>query len=220
LWREFFNVHRPCRGEREGVLRLSVECPVLAPELILGQSVAIAGVCLTVVSLHGGVFDVEIMPETIATTRFSSLKQGTRVNLERAMTLGGRLDGHLVQGHADGTAVLEKLTDQGRTKEARFRASRDLLRKNAMRYIVAKGSVAVDGVSLTVIDVDSEGFSVGLIPATLEHTTLGLIRPRDVVNVETDIIGKYVERLLGSWLGGSPANPVKLTLEGLCKLGY
>ena len=205
--------------EGEGVIRLSVECATLAPELVLGQSVAVSGICLTVVASRGGVFDVEMMPETVARTRFSSVNRGARVNLERAMKLGHRLDGHLVQGHVDGTATLEKLSGPTRTKEARFRASKDL--KDAMRYIVARGSVAVDGVSLTVTGADSECFSVGLIPATLENSTLGLTKPGDAVNVETDIIGKYVERLMSRRLGASkPASSGGLTLEEMYDLGY
>ncbi|MDR2528872.1 MAG: riboflavin synthase [Synergistaceae bacterium] len=204
----------------ERVLRLSIESLELVPELALGQSVSVGGVCLTVIALRGGAFDVEMMPETASRTRLSSLTRGRRVNLERAMTLGGRLDGHLVLGHVDGTASLENLSGPPRTKEARFRASKGL--KSSMRYVVAKGSVAVDGVSLTVIEADGEGFSVGLIPATLESTALGLLGPGDFVNVETDIVGKYVERLLnplpdkvasGSKAGG-------LTLEEMYQLGY
>ncbi|MDR2178720.1 MAG: riboflavin synthase [Synergistaceae bacterium] len=201
------------------VFRLSIECPKIAPELVLGQSVAVSGACLSVMALRGSVFDAEMMPETARRTRFSALARGSRVNLERAVKLGDRLDGHLVQGHVDGTAVLEKLSGPARTKEARFRALKDL--KNAMRYVVAKGSVAVDGVSLTVIDADSEGFSVGLIPTTLENCTLGQIKPGDLVNIETDIVGKYVERLLNPEpaLTRSQASG-KLTLEEMYELGY
>jgi riboflavin synthase len=168
----------------ESVFRLSVEWPGVdkadkkVPELTFGQSVSVSGACLTVVGLSGtvigagsGAFDVEMMPETFARTRFSSLTRGSRVNLERAMRLDGRLEGHLVLGHVDGTATLEKLTGSGRVKTAWFHAPESM-----MRYIVAKGSIAVDGVSLTVIDAGEAGknaFSVGLIPATLENSTLG-----------------------------------------------
>jgi riboflavin synthase len=200
------------------VFRLSIECPKIAPELALGQSVSISGACLSVVALKGSVFDVEMMPETVGRTRFPALTAGSRVNLERAMKLGGRLDGHLVLGHVDGTATLEKLSGLARTREARFRSS-----KGVMRYVVAKGSIAVDGVSLTVIDADSQSFSVGLIPTTLDSCTLGQLQPGDVVNIETDIVGKYVERLLSSEPENSPAGPKapsKLTLEEMYELGY
>jgi riboflavin synthase len=210
------------------VFRVSVECPEIASELVFGQSVAVSGACLTVVETRGreNAFDVEMMPETAERTCFSSLSRGSRVNLERAVALGGRLDGHLVLGHVDGTATLEKLSGSDSAKTAWFRTER-----NVARYIVEKGSVAIDGVSLTVIDVNTSAgaeravFSVGLIPATLESCTLGRLRPGDKVNVETDIIGKYVERLL------RPREPGKvvekpgggtggLTPKELCEFGY
>ena len=203
-------------SKTESVFRLSVECHKIVPELAFGQSVSVSGACLTVVSAGNGVFDVEMMPETFARTRFSSLTKGNRVNLERAMRLDGRLEGHLVLGHVDGTATLEKLTGPARTKMALFRASEEMT-----RYIVGKGSIAVDGVSLTVIDAGKDSFSVGLIPATLENSTLGQLKPGDPVNIETDIVGKYVERLLGFKPAGSGASPFgALTLEELCELGY
>ena len=203
----------------ESVFRLSIEWPKIVPELTLGQSVAVSGACLTVVSAGGGVFDVEMMPETFSRTRFPSLTRGSGVNLERAMRLDGRLEGHLVLGHVDGTATLEKLTGPARTKTAWFRASEEVT-----RHIAGKGSITVDGVSLTVIDAEKGSFSVGLIPATLENTTLSQLRLGDEVNIETDIVGKYVERLLKErtpkerTLGASPRGV--LTLEGLCELGY
>jgi len=200
----------------EGVFRLSVECPEIVPELTFGQSVSVSGVCLTVVSAGSVAFDVELMPETIARTRFSSLTKGSRVNLERAMRLDGRLEGHLVLGHVDGTGKLEKLTGPSDAKTAWFGVPEDM-----MRHIVVKGSIAVDGVSLTVIDAEKGAFSVGLIPATLENSTLGLLRRGDVVNIETDIVGKYVERMLGRRMPGlKSAAPGVLTLEELNELGY
>ncbi|MCL2009560.1 MAG: riboflavin synthase [Synergistaceae bacterium] len=202
-------------SKTESVFRLSVECPAIAPELKFGQSVAVCGACLTVVSAGGGVFAVEMMPETYARTRFSGLTRGSRVNLERAMRLDGRLEGHLVLGHVDGTAALEKLKGPPDTKTAWFRAPESLT-----RHIVGKGSIAVDGVSLTVIDAEKDSFSVGLIPVTLENSTLGLLKPGDAVNIETDIVGKYVERLLKRGVPDRGAASAALTLEGLCELGY
>ena len=189
---------------------LSIECPALASELVLGQSVAVSGACLSVVALHGDVFDVEMMPETAERTWFADLRPGTLVNLERAMALGDRLDGHLVLGHVDGTAVLKRLSGTGRTRVACFGAGPPLL-----RGIVPKGSVAIDGVSLTVIGVSASDFSVGLIPTTLESCTLGRMAVGTVVNLETDILGKYVERLLGSRGSG-----MRLSMEELRGLGY
>lgn len=191
------------------VFRLSIECPWLAQELVYGQSVAVNGVCLSVVALRGNIFDIEMMPETASRTRFASLARGTRVNLERAMKMGGRLDGHLVLGHVDGTATVTSLSGSSQTRKAWFETTKEL-----MRTIVSKGSVAIDGISLTVIDADEKIFSVGLIPATLEGCTLGQLQTGDIVNVETDIVGKYVERLLGQRASG------KLTLEELGNLGY
>ena len=205
----------------DSVSRISVECPEIAPELTFGQSMSVGGVCLTVVGTGARAFDVEVMPETLARTRLSSLTRGSRVNLERAMRIDGRLEGHLVLGHVDGTATLEKLQGPPNTKTAWFRAPETM-----GRHIVGKGSIAVDGVSLTVIDVENavnncSVFSVGLIPATLKNTTLGQLRPGDQVNIETDIIGKYVERLLSerTFDLGTAASKT-MTLEELSMLGY
>ena len=189
---------------------LSIECPKIAPQLTLGQSVAVSGACLSVTALRGDAFDVEMMPETAERTWFRALRPGTEVNLERAMRLGDRLDGHLVLGHVDGTAVLREVTREGEARRAVFRADPELL-----RGIVPKGSVALDGVSLTVIDALETEFSVGLIPTTLRSCTLGAARVGSVVNLETDILGKYTERLLRGSLGGKG-----LTMEELRGLGY
>ena len=200
----------------ESVFRLSVECAEIVPELALGQSVSVSGACLTVVGTGSSAFDVEIMPETLAKTCFSTLTRGSRVNLERAMKLNGRLEGHLVLGHVDGTATLEKLTGSVQTRTAKFRTAESMT-----CYIVGKGSIAVDGVSLTVIDAEKDFFSVGLISATLKNSTLGQLRPGDAVNIETDIVGKYVERLLSSRREAPDASTFgALTLEELCELGY
>ena len=211
------------RGFRktESVYRFSVECPEIVQELTVGQSVSVSGACLTVVSAAGRVFDVEMMPETFARTRFPTLTRGSSVNLERAMRLSDRLEGHLVLGHVDGTAKLEKLTGEADTKVALFSVPEGM-----MRYIVSKGSITVDGVSLTVIETEESSFSVGLIPATLKSSTLGQLSPGDQVNIETDILGKYVARLLGELMskgrkaGSRPAAPRVLTLEELSELGY
>ena len=161
-------------------------------ELVIGQSVSVSGACLTVTRKSGSIFDVEMMRETFMRTWFGkNLRSGTRVNLERAMRLTDRLDGHLVLGHVDGVAVLKEI--RGReTKEAVFVPDD----KSLLKGIVEKGSVCIDGVSLTVIDAGSSSFSVGLIPATLEATTLGDLKSGSMINLETDILGKYVERLM------------------------
>lgn len=176
---------------------LSIEAGDFSGELIKGQSVSVSGACLTVIRSDKNSFDVQMMRETFNRTWFSkSLRTGTKLNLERAMKLTDRLDGHLVLGHVDGIA---KLTDlKGNlTKEAVF-APED---KNLLRGIVEKGSVAIDGISLTVINVNEKNFSVGLIPETLSQTTLGNLKPGSFINLETDILGKYVARLTGYNLG-------------------
>ena len=166
-------------------------------ELVMGQSVSVSGACLTVTRNDSRSFDVEMMRETWKRTWFGrGLHAGTRVNLERAMRLTDKLDGHLVLGHVDGVAVLREVRGT-ETKEAVF-VPED---KELLRGIVEKGSVAVDGVSLTVIDAGERSFSVGLIPATLEATTLGGLRAGSMVNLETDILGKYVARLSGGVKG-------------------
>ena len=172
---------------------LSIEAENFSGELIKGQSVSVSGACLTVIRNDNKSFDVQMMRETFNRTWFSkSLRTGTKLNLERAMRLTDRLDGHLVLGHVDGVAKLIDLKGTA-TKEAFF-APED---KNLLRGIVEKGSVAIDGISLTVINVNEKNFSVGLIPETLSQTTLGDLRQGSFINLETDILGKYVARLTG-----------------------
>ena len=162
-------------------------------ELHVGQSVSVSGACLTVTRNDQRSFDVEMMSETFKRTWFCrSLRTGTRVNLERALRLTDRLDGHLVLGHVDGIATLRELRGTD-TREAVFIPDD----KDLLRGIVNKGSVCIDGVSLTVINAGDKSFSVGLIPATLSATTLGGLKSGSVINLETDILGKYVARLSG-----------------------
>lgn len=170
---------------------LSIGAEKYSGELVIGQSVSVSGACLTVTRTSGSIFEVQMMIETFRRTWFGrSLRSGTRVNLERAMRLTDRLDGHLVLGHVDGIATLKEI--RGReTKEAIFVPDD----KTLLKGIVEKGSVAIDGVSLTVIDANDRNFSVGLIPATLEATTLGDLKSGSMINLETDILGKYVARL-------------------------
>ncbi|MBQ3586136.1 MAG: riboflavin synthase, partial [Synergistaceae bacterium] len=160
-------------------------------ELSVGQSVSVSGACLTVTRNDSHTFDVEMMKETFSRTWFGrGIRPGVRVNLERAMRLTDRLDGHLVLGHVDGVATLKEIRGT-ETKEAVFVPENPEL----LRGIVEKGSVAVDGISLTVIDAGNVSFSVGIIPATLSLTTLGGLKAGGIINLETDILGKYVARL-------------------------
>ncbi len=166
----------------------------------LGDSIAVNGVCLTVTDQAPELFAVHVSAETVQRTTFAHLRPGAVVNLERALAVGGRLNGHLVQGHVDGVGWVERLTPRGRSLEIGFRVPAAV-----GRYIVAKGSIAVDGVSLTVNTVAESGgvtrFSVNIIPHTQQKTTLALLRVNRTVNIETDLLGRYVERLLGSGVG-------------------
>jgi len=158
----------------------------------VGDSIAVNGVCLTVVSLGNHGFSVNVMPETLRCTNLGRLRYSDQVNLERALVLGGRLGGHLVLGHVDDTGEVVDVTYEEATRIMRISASAEL-----MPYIVDKGFIAVDGVSLTIVDLDKFSFVVSLVSYTLENTTLGRKRPGDVVNLEADIIAKYVENLKG-----------------------
>lgn len=170
---------------------LSLRAPLFAGELVPGQSVAVCGACLTVTALEGEIFSVDVMPETLKKTKLRSLRPGARVNLERALRADGRLDGHIVTGHIDGVVPVREIS-RGRDG---FLLTFTLEEETAS-LVVLRGSVAVDGVSLTVARLAGSSCTVGLIPATLEATTLGDLRPGDEVNIETDILGKYVRRLL------------------------
>jgi riboflavin synthase len=161
-------------------------------EIALGDSIAISGACLTVTSKGAGRFTSDVSPETLARTTLGRKRPGDRVNLERALALNGRLGGHLVYGHVDGTGILKESKASGDGRVFHIRAD-----ANIMKYLVIKGSVAIDGVSLTVSAIRTDGFEVALIPLTLEWTTFGNLVPGDQVNIETDIIGKYVHKFMG-----------------------
>ena len=155
-----------------------------------GDSMAVNGVCLTVTALSPDSFAVEVMPETLRRTNLGALRSGDGVNLERPLAVGGRFGGHFVQGHVDGVGRVRSVMLQGEALLLKFEALPEI-----MRYVVEKGFIAVDGVSLTVVKCNSTSFGVSLVRYTLENTTLGVRRPGDTVNLEVDIIAKYVERL-------------------------
>jgi len=171
--------------------RLVVGARTVLSDLKVGDSIAVNGACLTVVDRDDRGFTVEVSPETRRRTNLGLLRPGDRVNLERAVPAGGRLGGHLVQGHVEATARILSVEPDGEAVNVRFSVPPGLA-----RYIVPKGFIAVDGVSLTVVDTDNETFSVMLIPFTRQNTALGGKGPGDLVNIETDIIGRYIERLL------------------------
>ena len=197
------------RGGRSAVLAISA--PLITTGLNIGDSVAVNGVCLTATAITGGSFSADAMPETLSRSTLGSLAPGSRVNLERAMAANGRFGGHIVSGHIDGTAKLTALRRDDNAIWCELAAEPRLL-----RYIIEKGSVAIDGVSLTVADLTPGGFAVSIIPHTAGMTTLGSRRVGDTLNLECDIIGKYVERLL------SPATPAEggVTAELLSKYGF
>lgn len=178
--------------------RLEVEASWLAGELRLGESVAVNGCCVTVAEPAAAGFAADLVAETLRRTALGGLAAGARVNLERPLALGGRLGGHLVQGHVDGVAKLLDRAPVGDGEEVRIELPPDL-----ERYVVEKGSIAVDGVSLTVAGVGPGWFSVALVPHTLEVTTLGDRRPGDPVQLEVDVVAKYVERLVAPTRAGA-----------------
>jgi len=177
-----------------GGARLEVQASWLADALRTGESVAVNGCCLTVAEPTAAGFAADLVAETLRRTALGGLAPGATVNLERPLALGGRLGGHLVQGHVDGVARIIDRTPGGLGEEVRVELPPDL-----ERYVVEKGSIAVDGVSLTVAGVGPGWFSVALVPHTLEVTTLGRRRPGDQVQLEVDVVAKYVERLVGPW---------------------
>jgi riboflavin synthase len=177
-----------------GAGTLTVRGPLVCADARPGDSIAVNGVCLTVVTVTpaaGGTFAVDVMPETLRRSALATLAPGDPVNLERAATATTRLGGHLVQGHVDGVGTI-----QSRTSGADWDDVRVTIPPELSRYVVEKGSITVDGVSLTVVAVTDQWFQVSLIPTTLKLTTLGRKGPGDPVNLEVDVIAKYVEKLL------------------------
>ncbi len=177
--------------ERGQAVRLRVDAPRIAADLRPGDSVAVNGACLTVTEVDGAVLAFDAVRETLDRTALAALRPGARVNLERALRADGRLDGHLVQGHVDATGRVRALERAG--DDVRLFVDCDA---DFAEWLVEKGSVAIDGVSLTVVGVEKAGFDVALIPHTLAETTLGERRPGDRVNLEADVLGKYVKRYL------------------------
>jgi riboflavin synthase len=171
--------------------RLRVECRTVTVDSPVGASIAVNGVCLTVVERAQGCVAFDLSSETLKRSALGNLAAGDPVNLERAVTFATRLGGHLVQGHVDGVGEVASIDPRDGGTRMTFRVPGDL-----SRYVVEKGSVAVDGVSLTAVSVDGDGFDVALVPHTLRATTLGTVSVGDAVNLEVDVMAKYVERLL------------------------
>ncbi|MDX1946424.1 MAG: riboflavin synthase [Pirellulaceae bacterium] len=174
-------------------LRLTIKSTLVAKDAAIGDSIAVNGCCLSVVKKEKGLLTFDAGDETLGRTNLGRLKKGDRVNLERSLVLSARLGGHFVTGHIDSTASVIKRRDDGEWATLTFRVNQRLTRQMA-----SKGSIAVDGVSLTLVMVELDRFSVALIPLTLENTTLGKLDVGDVVNLETDLLAKYVQRQLES----------------------
>ena len=176
-----------------GGARLSILAGAVLKDLQLGESVSVSGACLTAAEVGETDFAVDVSVETLDVTTLGTLTAGAAVNLERALKLNDRLGGHLVTGHVDGTGILRERTQTGNTLLLTFEVPEPIL-----RYCISKGSITADGVSLTINSVSENGVSVAIIPHTAKVTTLGMKQPGDAVNLESDLIGKYVERLLQS----------------------
>ena len=175
-------------------VRLSVRGPLVVSDAGEGDSIAVNGCCLTVTTYDGEIFTADVMRETLDKTSLGDFRPGTRVNLERAVTAEKRLGGHIVQGHVDGTGTI-----RSRTPSEHWEVVEIGLPDGMDRYLVDKGSITVDGVSLTVVTATDDSFTVSLIPETLARTTLGIKQPGDVVNLEVDVIAKHVEKLVRAY---------------------
>jgi riboflavin synthase len=186
-------------GQKNSMLRLTIKSPLVSKDARIGDSIAVSGCCLTVVKKSKTLLTFEAGEETLSRTNLGRLVVGSGVNLERSLAVGDRLGGHLVAGHIDAQGTLIKRHDDREWSSMVFRVPRRLTRQMA-----SKGSVAVDGVSLTLVSVEADHFSVALIPHTLQHTTLGGLAIGDAVNIETDLLAKYVERQIESRMTDLP----------------
>lgn len=215
-------------AEGSATCQLTVRAQKILTGVKVGDSIAVNGVCLTVAHLQGNRFTADVMPETVRRTTLHLLLPGDKVNLEKALRPADGLDGHIVQGHVEGTGIIQQIMPEGNALVYRIAAPSELL-----RHIVAKGSIAIDGISLTVTEADDEGFGVSLIPHTAKMTTLGYKTVGDAVNLETDILARYVEKMLKpdkacnttfdarrTEIGKEKAEPEELTEAFLLKHGF
>ena len=194
---------------------LTIGCRTVLEGSQIGDSIAVNGVCLTVTSMGGSYYTADVMAETMNRSSLGQLSTGAKVNLERAMPANGRFGGHIVSGHIDGTGTVQSIEPDDNAVWYTIAAKADLL-----RYIVEKGSITIDGISLTVAKVEEEGFQVSVIPHTGEETTLLEKVPGDSVNLENDVIGKYVERLLGLGKSEEEKKESGITMEFLQEFGF
>ena len=221
---EMGRIHSIAMGTKSAVLTIEAETVLEGTKI--GDSIAVNGVCLTVTSLQGRCFSADVMAETLRRSSLGRLSRGSRVNLERAMAADGRFGGHMVAGHIDGTGTVLSMRREDNAVWVEIGTSEKIL-----RYIIEKGSIAIDGISLTVAGLTDNGFSVSVIPHTGQETTLLQKKAGDVVNLENDLVGKYVERLLGLEQprgdagnsvneGGSGGATEGITREMLAKYGF
>ena len=205
------------RIQRLGGGSLTIAAREVLKDVHVGDSIAVNGICLTVTSFDARHFTANVMPETVRRTSLDGLRQGSPVNLERALQLGGRLGGHIVSGHIDGTGTIRAFRDEKNAILMTVEAEPSIL-----QGIVEKGSVALDGISLTVAEVTDRDFTVSLIPHTREVTNLGSRRQGDAINIENDVIGKYVAKMLGSAYGTAegPEHAGGLSKDFLVRNGF
>ncbi|MBE9503844.1 MAG: riboflavin synthase [Proteobacteria bacterium] len=196
-------------GNGSSGFTVTIEAPFDLSSDKVGDSISVNGICLTATKIEKTTFSADVSKETLSRTNLGKLKSGSEVNLERALKLGDRLGGHLVTGHIDGPGTVKKIEKRGESLYIEI-----ALEEKELKYIVKKGSVTVDGISLTVNSVGNDFFTLNIIPHTLELTTLGEIKPGSQVNIETDIIGKYVEKLIPG------ENAEKVTMDLLQKSGF
>jgi riboflavin synthase len=209
---EVGSVRRVLSGQISG--EMEIKASYVLDGTKIGDSIAVNGVCLTVTALHADGFTADVMPETLRRTNLGQLKSGDPVNLERAMAADGRFGGHIVSGHIDGTGQITQQHREGNAVWVRIQTDADIL-----RLIVEKGSIAIDGISLTVASVSDTDFQVSIIPHTGSETILLQKRPGDLVNLENDIVGKYVQRLLQP--ASAPEAPKsRITMEFLAEHGF
>jgi len=192
-----------------GDARLTISASTVLEGTVLGDSINVNGICLTVVKIGNAEFSADVAFETLKVTNLGNLRLDEKVNLERALQLSARIGGHLITGHVDAVGRIREKRQEGTSWRIFIEAPKDVL-----RYIIKKGSIAVDGISLTVADVDTSGFSVAMIPHTARLTTFGFKTAGENVNLETDVIGRYIEKLLSGKVEGG------LGLELLKKMGY
>lgn len=195
------------KGSKEQ--RITISCSKILEDIHIGDSIAVNGVCLTVVTYDGKSFQADVMNETFLRSSLGALRPGSPVNLERAMAADGRFGGHIVSGHIDGTGTINSIKKDGNAIWFEIAASKDIL-----DGIVEKGSIAIDGISLTIAAVDNVSFKVSIIPHTLKETVLGVKKVGDTVNLETDVIGKYVKKLLASQTTNAGLTKEKLLANG------